>query len=69
MIKNLLAVLIIVAIVISLAGVFLVLNTNDAPDVKIAAGTAKVNVIAASNIPASTGQAIVNVIENTEVVK
>lgn len=69
MMKNILAVLVIIAIVISLVGTYIVLNARGVPEVKVAAGTAKVKVIAAPEIPASTGQAFVNVIENTEVLK
>jgi hypothetical protein len=64
--KNILAILIIVAVAISIVGSYIVLDSATVEDQEVAAGTAKVRVIEPTQPPSSAGYAIVNVIEKSK---
>jgi len=61
--KNILAILIVVVIIISFAGTYIILNSATEDGQEAASGTAKVNVVEPQQPPSSAGYAVVNVIE------
>jgi len=61
--KNILAILIIVAVMISFVGTYIVLDSATEEGQEIAAGTARVRVIEPAKPPSSSAFATVNVIE------
>ena len=65
--KNILAALIIAVIMISFVGTYMILNTMiEEGEQKTGVGTAKVEVIAPSEPPSSSGYISVNVIERSK---